>query len=430
MLPFAATAAPKNRFHVEAQQVIEIKAIELAELIGKSFADLSVLSVKNGMLTPVPHQLEDFDVEGRSWFKESGVRLLGQENIVDPHDSLFFRYADTGQRLDSVDSGFTQIIAEIQILSSQTEDVRYLYVTDQLRALHHLPLTLYDQTTGIIRSQYFSLHTNPNDLLSWNDFTYATYQGNQQSSLLDTLKIRIEAGVVFDVASIAFDNSDIKTQVTAVKQGPIRTIILAKSQFLFARIPVLFLDIRFNILPQQFNIDVDINVPAILAAFLHNPRATISIDGNNLLGSDVLTTFNPTIPTKVDGQMSIAEQLLSSNLVTNGKSWIWLSTNAGFDIHTELHVPSNFKAPISLHYIDNLTLEETPERFAGQGPNIGYKIHQIPINDVFKFRFSAYFTDSIGGISPQEFAARIKDTPAIASQPIRDAFNLVQGPKQ
>jgi len=411
---------------VENQQIVELKAIELPELVDKSFEKLTFLSVKNGLLIPVPHQFEDIDENGQSWFKEGDTPLLGRKGIVDPHDSLFFRFADTGQRIDAFNSGFTRIAAEIQVLSSQTNEISYLYVSDQLSGFQYKPLTQYDQKAGIIKSDYFTLHTKPEDFLSWNDFTYRSYKGEQQSSLLDTLKFRLAADVLFNSATITLDNNDIETEVLAVKQGPIRTIILAKSHLTFASIPVVFLDIRFNVLPQQFNIDVIVEVPGIISTVLRNPQATISIDGNNLLGSDILTAFNPVTPTKVDGKMSDTETALLSHTVNGGESWVWLGTNAGFDIYTELHVPSNFKAPISLHYVDDLSLEEKPERFVGQGPNIGYKIHQIPINDTFRFQFDAYFSDTIKGVTPQEFALRIKDIPAVASQPIADEFNIAQ----
>ena len=157
-------------------------------------------------------------------------------------------------------------------------------------------------------------------------------------------------------------------------------------------------------------------------------HGTISIDGNNLLGSQVLTAFNPTTPTLVDGKMSTQEAALLDEIIDEEMSWIWLSTDAGFDIYTELYIPSNFEAPISLHYVDNLSLEEKPERFTGQGPNIGYKMHQIPIDDTFQFRFDAYFTDTIGALTPQEFAVRIKDIPAVASQRITEEFDIANAP--
>ncbi|MBV1922218.1 MAG: hypothetical protein KUG73_16190, partial [Pseudomonadales bacterium] len=194
---------------VENQQIVELKAIELPELVGKSFEKLTFLSVKNGLLIPVPHQFEDIDENGQSWFKEGDTPLLGRKGIVDPHDSLFFRFADTGQRIDAFNSGFTRIAAEIQVLSSQTNEISYLYVSDQLNGFQYKPLTQYDQKAGIIKSDYFTLHTKPEDFLSWNDFTYRSYEGEQQSSLLDTLKFRLAAGVLFNSATITLDNNDI-----------------------------------------------------------------------------------------------------------------------------------------------------------------------------------------------------------------------------
>ncbi|OUS28359.1 hypothetical protein A9Q99_12615 [Gammaproteobacteria bacterium 45_16_T64] len=410
---------------IEDQQVVELKAIELPNLVGNSFAKITLLAVKDGILIPVPHQLEDFDEQGESWFKESKTPLLGTEGIIDPHDSLLFRYVDMGQRLDAYNAEFTKLYTEIQVLSSHTNEVRYLYVSRHLEGFHYKPLTQYDQKAGIIKSDYFTLRTNPKDFLSWNDFTYSSYEGKQQSSLLDTLKLRITAGILFNTASVTLDNNDINTEVLAVKQGPIRTTILAKSQFTFASVPVVYLDIRFKVLPQQFNISVDIHVPSIIATLLSNPKATLSIDGNNLLNSEVLSSFNPILPTKVDGKMSSSELALLHKVISEDRTWVMLSTNEGFDIYTELYVPSNFDAPISLLYVDNFELAELPERFTGQGPNIGYSLREIPLDETFKFQFDAYFADKIG--NPYEFASRIKDIPAVASQTINEEFTLVQG---
>lgn len=420
------TSATAAQSQIEDQQVIELKAIELPDLIGKSFQKITLLAVKDGILIPVPHQLEDFDEQGDTWFKESDTPLLGTEGIIDPHDSLLFRYVDMGQRLDPYNAEFSQLYTEIQVLGSYANDIKYLYVSNHLEGFQYKPLTQYDQKAGIIKSDYFTLHTKPEDFLSWNDFTYRSYEGKQQNSLLDTLKLRMTAGVLFNSASITLDNSDINTQVLAVKQGPIRTTILAKSQLRFASVPVVFLDIRFKVLPQQFNIGVNIHVPSIISTLLSNPKATLSIDGNNLIGSEVLTSFNPALPTTVDGKMSSSELALLHKTISDERTWVMLRTHEGFDIYTELYVPANFKAPINLHYVDNVNLKELPERFTGQGPNIGYSLRDIPLDETFKFQFDAYFADNIH-TTPQEFASRIKDIPAVASQAIDDNFSLAQG---
>ncbi|MCG8673225.1 MAG: hypothetical protein MI867_27805 [Pseudomonadales bacterium] len=405
-------------------QIVELKGIEIPDLLQKSFDQLTLFSVKQGILIPIPFQLEDYDAEGYSWFKESGNQLLGEENVFDEHDSLFFRYTDSGEKLDDYNASFAQISTEIAVTSPKTGLTRYVYVSDKLNGFIHKPLTQYDQTTGVIESDYFRLKTNPNNFLIWNDFTYQGYQGESTNTLLDTLKIRMDAGVILEGVRVTLDNRNIKTEIQAVKQGPIRTVVLGSAYLTFASVPVIFLDLNVQIYPQQYRIDAKVHVPAILAQLLNTPRATITLDGNNLAGSLLRVSAGSKDPVKVDGSMSEAETALADINLPKNDNWIWLTTQKGFDIIAQLFIPDNFGVPISVFYIDNQEMIEKPERFAGQGPNVGYRIHDIPIDDTFHFGFSAFFSESISPLAPQDFMRSIASVPQVASSRVVNATRL------
>lgn len=396
-------------------QVIELKGIELPVLLNKHFDKLTLFAVKQGILIPIPFQLEDYDSEGYSWFKESGNHLLGSENVLDEHDSLFFRYQDAGNKLDDYNAGFARISAEIAVKAPNSDEMRYVYVSDQFNGFIHKPLTEYNPQTGIVKSEHFSLNTNPNNFLIWNDFNYDGYSDGDAESLLDTLKIRVDAGVVLEGTRITLDNRNIKTKVVAIKRGPIRTVVLGTGYLSFASIPVVYLDLNFQIYPQQIRIGAKIEVPVILAQLLNTPHATISLDGKDLKGSELQVSHGSQQAVLVDGKMSAQEAALENIEIPRDQNWIWLTTHKGFDIIAQLFIPSNFQVPVSVYYIDDEKLEERPERFTGQGPNVGYHIHDLPIDDTFHFTFSLFFSDSIAPHSPDVFIESIASVPHVTT---------------
>lgn len=406
--------------------IVELKGIELPALLNKSFSKLTLFAVKQGIMIPVPLQLEDFDDEGYSWFPESDIPLRGQQDIFEEHDSLFFRYADAGDKLDDYNARFARITTEIEVRDPKTQRSRYVYVSDQVNGFIFKPLTEFNTETGVIESDYFRLHTNPNNFLIWHDFTYQSYQDKQTETLLDTLKIRMDAGVVLENARVTLDNRNIKTDIVAVKKGPIRTVVLTKAYLTFARIPVVYLDLTVQIYPQQYRIDAKVEVPAILAQLLHSPHATITLDGNNLTGSRLQVSSGSEVPVVVDGKMSARETALQGTPLPKQQNWIWLTTQKGFDIIAQLNVPENFQVPISVFYLDNNELKETPERFLGQGPNVGYHIHDIPIDDTFHFGFSAFFANSIAPQAPEEFMKSIARVPQVIATSLEKPAQLAQ----
>lgn len=398
---------------ISEQKIIEIKGVELPALVGKSFSNLTLFAVRQGMLLPIPHQCEDFDDEGYSWFKQSKAPLRGREGVLDGHDSLLFRFADAGDALSPPHANMAGDLVQIRIKDGG--ETRYVYMSQQPMRFSHQPLASYDASTGKISTDYFTLQTAPDNLLQWSNFTYRNFAGLPNDTLLDTLKIRLDAGVILNDARVTLDTRNLRTEVVAVKAGPVRTVILAESHMQFAGIPVVFIDFQLQLYPQQINIDARVEVPAILKRLLRHPTATVSIDGHNLGGSE----FRSSVAAQtvvVDGKMSDEEKHLGDTSIRQN-AWIWLSSHKGFDIFSTLYIPPNFNVPVSLHYQDSLTAEDRPERFVGQGPNVGYHMRDVPVNDTFHFAFQAWFTDTLKGVAPEHLSSTLSRVPLVASIP-------------
>lgn len=421
--PVVATSTESHP--ISQQKIIEIKGVELPALVGKAFTNLTLFAVNQGMLMPIPHQCEDIDDEGYSWFREGKTRLRGREGILDTHDSLLFRFADAGNPLSAEQAGMASQLLQIRITDGN--ETRYVYAAEQPSRFSYTPLARYDTATGKINTDYFTLQTAPDNLLEWSDFTYRNFSGLPNDTLLDTLKIRLEAGVVLNNARVTLDNQNLRTKVKAVKAGPIRTVMLAESSMNFAGIPVVFIDFQLQLYPQQINIDAKVEVPAVLKRLLKNPTATVTLDGHNLGGSELRSSVGSG-SVVVDGTMSDAEKALARNVI-HQNAWVWLSTHKGFDIFSTLYIPPNFNVPVTLQYDDSLTAEDAPERFAGQGPNIGYHMEDVPVNDTFHFAFQAWFTDALSGVAPEQLSAALARVPMVAVDsvpPVRRTLDVVQ----
>ena len=76
-----------------------------------------------------------------------------------------------------------------------------------------------------------------------------------------------------------------------------------------------------------------------------------------------------------------------------------------------MDVPEEFNIPIKFFYQDDDSLTDEPERFQGQGPNIGYQLSSLPAGKTLKIKASLIFTDNIGNMSPQLFAKAIETQP-------------------
>lgn len=419
----SSTPAAVETSAISQQKIIEIKGIELPGLDGQAFSSLTLFAVNQGMLMPVAHQCEDFDDEGYSWFKESPTPLRGREGVLDAHDSLLFRFADAGDKLPEAQS--SSELLEIRITDGN--DTRYVYASRQPSRFSFSPLAAYDASTGRITTDYYTLQTAPDNLLQWSDFTYKHFQGLPNNTLLDTLKIRLEAGVVLNDARVRLDNQNLDTRIVATKAGPIRTVMLAESRMTFAGIPVVFIGLQMQVYPQQINIDARVSVPTVLKRLLKNPTATVTLDGHNLNGSELRSSV-AAAAVSVDGSMSETETGLGRHPVGQNP-WIWLSSHKGFDIFASLYIPPNFSVPVNLNYQDSHSLEDTPERFAGQGPNVGFHMQDVPVNDTFHFAFQAWFTDTLAGIPPEQLAVTLARMPLVAVNTLphrRPALQLVQ----
>ena len=68
--------------------------------------------------------------------------------------------------------------------------------------------------------------------------------------------------------------------------------------------------------------------------------------------------------------------------------------------------------PLSTVYADDKFLEDKPERFVGQLPNMGYKIENLPDSGFFGFVTSLYISNGFKG-DPEDFTQSMRIMPEV-----------------
>lgn len=401
---------------IRKQQVIELKGVDLPMLLGKSANQMSVLAYQNGKLESVPYQFDDIDEKGAVFMSQGKEKLRGRLDIFEAHDSLLLMYKDGGTRMPSDMQEGSRVISEIRI--GEANNDKFFYVMEGPGVRSTKQYVKFDANTGFVETEYYSVQTDPTNFLMWTNFSYKGYQDKSKTTLLDSLKVRMSAGLLANAAQITLDNRNVETRVVQVHQGAIRSTVLVDANLKVLGVPIITVDLHMDLLPKSEDIRANVHVPAIIASLLRDPSLSISLDGNDLRGSVVRTALGPKDYAVVDGKTSDIEKEISKHGVDNQNTWVWLSTGKNFDIIADMKVPANFTAPVSVLYEDDEKLVDTPEVFPGQLPNVGYKVSKIPINDTFPFRFILQFSDDMGRLDPDVFAQVVKSQPPmVATQP-------------
>ncbi|PKM21974.1 MAG: hypothetical protein CVV10_06645 [Gammaproteobacteria bacterium HGW-Gammaproteobacteria-14] len=391
--------------------VIQIPATQLPGLLEEPTTPYSFFSVRGGRFEPVPHQWLEFSADGIPWFaKDSSSRRAGKAGVISPSDRLLLRRSDGGERLSG--RATEQVVAEVEV--KMGSDTFYYYAVRNAYRQATQRYVRFDQQRMVVRSTDYSLSMEPGNMLIWNDFFYRTFEtpSGKPESILDTLKIRMSAGVFSENARVTLTNQNLEPRIEEVIEGPLAWVVYATTTLTVARVPVMRMRNYFLLMPQQTDIHTRFTLPTVARSVLTPPTLSISLDGNQLYGSQLVTSWTGDKVAITDGKISAAEQAMIDTPMS-GRNWLWFGTGRGFDLLAQVDFLEGFERPVRLHYQDDATLANPPERFPGQLPNVGFTIEQIPIGQEFYFLASLYFSENSNNMPPGQYANEILDAPQI-----------------
>lgn len=396
--------------------VLQITASQLPGLLNQPAEPYSFFSMQNGRLEPVPHQWLHYSDDGYPWFaSDSSTKRTNPPGIIAANDRLLLRRSDGGPALSGTPS--ERISAELQVqVGDQT---LYYYLVRNAYRQATQRYVRFDQQRMVLRSTDYSLAMSPNNMLIWNDFFYRAFQtaSGRPESLLDTMKIRMSAGLFSENARITLNNQNLEPRIEEVAEGPLAWAVYATTTLQVARVPVMRMRNYFVLMPQQTDIHNRFTLPTVAKSVLTPPSLSISLDGNQLYGSKLVTSWTGDRVAITDGKLSDIERTMIDTPM-QGKNWLWFGTGRGFDLLAQLEFLEGFERPVRLLYEDNATLANPPERFPGQLPNVGFTIEQLPIGKEFYFRASLYFSENSMEMGPDQYANAILAEPQVRWTPV------------
>lgn len=387
----------------EQSKLINISGADLSKIHGNTYKSINVFAVKYGRLINIPSQFNEYAEDGSIYFKKAGVPLKGTADIVDEYDVLKFRLADTGPKLAK--QSLHNILQEITIDTHHGQ--RYAYLVKDTYLVSQKSYVNFNEKQGYVKSDFYSQEFAPDNFFIWGDYMYKDYDKdtlNRAPTILDTMKIRLSGGLLTKQAKITLDNYNLTSSIVEIKRGRVSTTILLKAYLKFAKVPVMKAWVVFEFNPQSYEFDMRFRIPLIAKGTIKNPSVSLSLDGYRLNGSKLSTSWAPQIISTINGRIDDIERELMQKNVDNSYNWIWFSTGRGFDLLASVNFMEDFDLPIKLVYQDERYTENEPERYPGQGPNVGYRIENLPTAEDFSMKMEIVFNKNSGDLSPSKYS--------------------------
>ena len=397
-LILAATVDAQCRFDpLDRGRVVKISGAQLPAASAMELSALSVMRVERGRFVPVAYQFDEMDQKGMVWFEDSGFALAGSPGQLDANDQLLMMLTDAGPHApEGLEPEQGEVISELTVADSCHF---YLVRGNNERSGNYY--VAHDVDSGETRTALYRLDVDPDNELNWHYLGYRGYQG--EGSIIDTLKMRMSAGVLSRFTRMTLDNHNLRPKRVGFSVGPIRSVMHLRTRVVLAGIPVMTIQVQAMRYASHYEAHTYAKIPDLYRATLKEPEVSVTVDGNNQSGAAVYTANFVDNPVIVDGKAD--DQAFADQTMTMDANWILFDSKRDFALLTHLTVPDELmETPLALIYQDDASLAVEPEQFPGQWPNLGYSLHGWPQPEELRFTVSLYFEDGLEGFAADEFA--------------------------
>ena len=395
---------------IDAFKAIMIDGMELPNAVGKPIKEFSLAAIIDGDMEPIPFQIDEYNEGGAVYFEDWGVPIAGSKGILDNEDKLLFIYKDAGPRLQSHHRYDGDVVQEIT-LSSSSGQLRYVYLMQNSRLVSEEQYVRYSSDEAVVETDFYSITYDKENQLNWIDFSIVNYDGEENP--FDSLKIRLETGIISSLIKTELNNESLVAIPKGERIGPIRTTTQMELTFWLLKLPILKVSLQLHHFPSSLLYDVRTMLPAARRKMLADPKIYLSLEGNKLYGMETRTAAGPKTPAITNGSIDAIEQQHIAEGISIEDNWIWATTLRKLDFLAFFNFNSDRTQEISLHYNDDLTAVDLPERFVGQLPNVGYKIHTLPESGFFGFTVGIHLSNEFEG-EPEIFTEQIRRLPDIS----------------
>ncbi len=404
----AAAATPALALDaVQELRIVTVKGEKLTQLTGKPFDGYTVMASSNGQLQPIPFQFDEMNERGFPYVPGGSIPVDGQENVFEAQDMLVFMFKDAGEQVsaDALGSAGGTAVAEVAV--TERGETRYIYVVEGSSQRSDKRYVNYDNSTGRLKTDYYTLNMEPNKPLIWEDLTYKGANGGK--TVLDAMKIRIDPDL-FMAPTIT--NNVLPHSVAAVKNGPVRSLIAVDASL---NLVVVKISAGATVAagPQTVEVPVYASIPGITPDL----NIDISLDFHELEGTKIVTAEGPQQPV-VAGTKSGPDPAKLGASAAN--SWIVGSSGKGFDVAAFFVGAEAYNPTLDILYYDAARGDDAvgPERYKGSHPEVGYRVSDIPKGQDITIGVNLFFSDDLWGMGPQQVAGMIQAQPSISVSPM------------
>ena len=370
---------------------IEVTAISgevLPLLQGKKFDQYSVMVVSNGKLTPIPFQFDDRNEVGLIYVPGGKIKASGEVGVLEEQDELAFMLKDTGPKAtaDNIAATAGTVIYELDFDTGSNK--RYAYVVENNTGEFPHQSMNFDMETGLVKTNAYTLQVDPDNLLVWSDYVYKTF--TEERSIIDNMKLRIKIKLGFIKMTIS--NNLIPSEIVAVKNGPVKSIIEMDASISALGINILDMGAVVQISENSTQFPVFVSIPKAASA-LSKLDIEISLDFNELEGARVRTALGPKEPVIAGGDGADHKDLA----VNLQNTWLSGSSGKNWDVAAFFVTDETVDASLNVLYKDESigSKPDKPERFKGSHPQVGYALSDIPSGISTMIGINLYYSDDL-----------------------------------
>jgi hypothetical protein len=362
LLLFLASTAGATGLQSRASDLVLVEGRLLPDSVHVNVQHLSLLRQRAGSLEAVPFQVDERDDHGAYALPE-GPQATADDSpgVFDANDLLVFAAGDCGER------GTVEKAAEIRVSDPLSEAQCWVYLrvdpSSEAAGAGRDDVT-YDPQTDTVHARGY--------VLRWGDHTPSFFSfrnaGGTERNLLDRLKARVTARLLWGFLEFNRNEEDITTTVLAWKDGPLRVIRRAQ---LKVRLgyglpqPTIIAEDIFTV--DAFEGPVIVRLPFNLRYVFGDLTVRIFLDFEDLHGYRLVTATHDAVPiecgTPADG------------LEGTPADWFAMIGPEGAFVHA-LQISSTLQElDRRLHVIADREADP-PEGTPGNCPGIGYSLTQ------------------------------------------------------
>ncbi len=327
---------------------VVIKGFKFPELQGHALDTLSVQTLVNGKLQPIPFQIDEFDETGLIFIEGVNEHPVdGETGKLNATDELLFMFRDAS--IEPLKQKPAYVLAEIKV-SFPNEAARYVYLVKNQSARSPADYVhpALDEKEGVFESAYIKIRFQRENMSLIEEISFKT--GAQQGeNIFDSLYFRLSAGLFNKHTRINLDSrQNIKAKALAVKDGPIRVIFLVEAKARVAGIPAVTANFNLSFYEQaaklksRFAVDKSklefFQFASYLAPLLRRPELYVEFDFVNTQGALFsFESLGKNNQVRIDGKMSEAEHQL--NELGLPGNWVWFNSNKDWQMMLSNFLP-------------------------------------------------------------------------------------------